>query len=149
MSAQGFWPPCRRHEPHPPRTRMYQELCFCLHCQTERRTQGAILVRYRGSYIHDCSDLPGFSKTSFLNADLRKPLYTPKSSSLTMPPVRIMRNHVRCCELRCAGWQPVRVTFAPEAEIQKEQQKVEKKISNFDPIDEDLPGLVPSKTRRI
>ena len=36
-----------------------------------------------------------------------------------------------------------------EIQIQKEQQKVEKKFSNFDPIDGDLPGLVHSKTRRI
>ena len=36
-----------------------------------------------------------------------------------------------------------------EIQIQKEQQKVDWWISNFDPIDGDLPGLVPSKTRRI
>ena len=38
---------------------------------------------------------------------------------------------------------------AREAQIQKEQQKVEKKFSNFDPIDGDLPDLIHSKTRRI
>ena len=32
-----------------------------------------------------------------------------------------------------------------EIQIQKEQQKVEQKFSNFDPIDGDLPGLIPSK----
>ena len=36
-----------------------------------------------------------------------------------------------------------------EIQIQKEQQKVDWWISNFDPIDGDLPGLVHSKTRRI
>ena len=36
-----------------------------------------------------------------------------------------------------------------EIQIQKEQQKVGKKFSNFDPIDGDLSDLIPSKTRRI
>ena len=40
-------------------------------------------------------------------------------------------------------------SFGWEIEIQKEQQKSGKPISNFDPIDGDLPGLVHSKTRRI
>ena len=66
LSAQGFWPPCRRYEPHPPRTRMYQELLFC--CQTARSTQEATLGRYRGSCDCDCSDVPGFSTTSFVKA---------------------------------------------------------------------------------
>ena len=111
LSAQGFWPPCRRHEPHPPQARMNQDIYLCL--QTERRTQGAILVRYRGSYIHDCWGLPGFATSSFLNPTVGQPLYTPKSFPLTMPPVRIMHNHIRFCEPRWVGWQPVRVTFAP------------------------------------
>ena len=34
-----------------------------------------------------------------------------------------------------------------EIHIQKEQQKVEIPISNFDPIDEDLPGVIPRKFR--
>ena len=41
-----------------------------------------------------------------------------------------------------AVWcQLSRVSAIQEIQIQKEQQKVDWLISNFDPIDEDLPGL--------
>ena len=41
----------------------------------------------------------------------------------------------------------VTITVTKEIRIQKEQQKVEILTSNFDPIDDDLPGVIPRKFR--
>ena len=86
LSAQGFWPPCRRHERHPPQARMYQALWIWV--QTAREHASGY-IRHISRFVH--SRLLGLTRIS----DRQFPLFvqTPIYSEFFLPDDAACSNH--------------------------------------------------------